>query len=417
MAPVHGALPSSLLDLLSNDLILRHTSPYTGIKSLMSLAATSKSYKSLVYNTPHIFQHVDLYGTVVSTMSTQDFLVDDQKLEDLCAQRFNTIFTALENRNVLQDVRTLILDDILVPATVIEDMLFDDRYQIRLLSLRTNCKGPVNDILPILRHLIRPDRPNGPLKLRGLYWFGHSDRFEDLNNIEETIGRPEAIIGVTASLGAQLGADNHSYYDLDNSRSLFGKDPYSDSPYGAPGMSHVLTSGWVASEWAEILEACRGLIAFDAVLCRHDRGSVPDSRPKLATVRLRGCESCGTCPEGPAYPGVSPAEHLPLLSPLPLHSSKVEVAQRMDTGGEPYPSLILRCRTCLKDRWCEMCNAWWCESCYTIPKNRGRTNGKSASVVSASASNEDIKVYMGLCVSKCLVDDLLHGVGEGGMWG
>ena len=417
MPPVNGALPSSLLDLLSNDLILRHTSPYIGIKSLVSLAATSKSYKSLVYNTPHIFQHVDLYGTVVSALFASDSLVDNKKLEDLLAQRFNTIFTALENRNVMQDVRTLILDDVLVPNTVIEDVLFDDRYQIRLLSLRTNRKGPgMNDILRILRHLIRPDRPNRTLKLRGLYWFGRSNRLEELNDFKETIGRPETW-GVTASMGAQLGADNHRFYDLDDSRVHLGGDPYSDSPYGALGMSDVLTGGWVASEWAEILEACRGLITFDAVLCRHNREIFPDSRPKLATVRLRGCEICGTCPEGPAYPGVSPADHIPLLSPLPLHSSKFEVAQRMDTGGKPYPPLILRCRTCLKDRWCEMCNAWWCESCYTIPKNRGRTKGKSASVKSASASNEDIKVYMGLCVSKCLVDDLLHGGGEGGMWG
>lgn len=416
MAPVNGALPSTLLNLLSNDLILRHTSPYIGVKSLVSLAATSKSYNSFVYNTAHVFQHVDLYGTAISIMSAQDFLVDDQKLENLFTQRFSTIFTALENRNVMQDVRTLILDDVLVPTTIIEDILFDDRYQIRLLSLRTNCKGPMNDLLRILRHLIRPDRPNGTLKLRGLYWFGHSNRFEDLYNSKETVRGPEAI-GITASMGAQLGADNHRYYDLDNSPKLFGENPYSDSPYGAPGMSDVLTGSWVASEWAEILEACRGLIAFDAVLCRHDRESVPDSRPKLATVRLRGCEICGTCPEGPAYPGVSPADHLPLLSPLPLHSSKVEVAQRMDTGGKPYPPLIVRCRACLKDRWCEMCNAWWCESCYDIPKNRGRPKGKSASIVSTSASNEDIKVYMGLCVSKCLVDDLLHGGGEGGMWG
>lgn len=416
MAPVNGPLPSSLLDLLSNDLILRHTSPYIGIKSLVSLAATSKSYQSLVYNTPNVFQHIDLYGTAVFKLSAQDLLIDDQKLDYLLAQRFSTIFTALGNRNVMQDVRTLIMDDVLVPTTIIEDILLDDRYQIRLLSLRPNCKGPNNDMLRILCHLIRSNRPNGTLKLRGLYWFGHSNRLKNLHNSKETTGRPEAT-GVTVSMGAQLGSDNHRLYDLDNSRKHFGEDPYSDSPYGAPGMSDVLTGGWVASEWAEILEACRGRIAFDAVLCRHNREILPDSRPKLATVRLRGCEICGTCPEGPAYPGVSPADHLPLLSPLPLHSSKVEVAQRMDTGGEPYPPLILRCRTCLKDRWCEFCNAWWCESCYTIPKNRGRPKGKSASIVPASASNEDIKVYMGRCISKCLVNDLLHGVGEGGMWG
>lgn len=417
MAPVNEALPSSLLDLLSNDLILRHTSPYIGIKSLVLLASTSKSYQSLVYNTLNVFQHVNLNGMVVSMVSTQEFLIDYQKINDLYAQRFSTIFTLLENKDVMQDVRTLILDDNVVPTTIIEDILFHDRYQIRLLSLRSLCRRPAHDIWPILRRLIRPDRPNGALKLRGLYWFGHSDKVQHTYDFKETIERPETMIGVTASMGAQLGADNHSYYDLDNSRKLIRGDPYSDSPYGTPGISDVLTGSWVASEWAETLEACRGLIAFDAVLCRHNRKSVPDPRPKIATVRLQGCKICGSCPEGPAYPGVSPVDHRPLLSPPPLHSSKVEVAQRIDTDGQPYPPLILRCRTCLKDRWCEMCNAWWCESCYTIPRNRGRTNGNSTSIASASASNQDIKVHGGLCVSKCLVDDLLHRVGEGGMWG
>lgn len=414
MAPENDALPSTLLDLLSNDLILRHTSPYIGIKSLVSLAATSKSYNSIIYDTPHVFQYIDLYGTFVSMASAQDFLIDYQKMNDLYAQRFRTIFTLLKNRNVMQGVRTLILDDIVVPATIIEDILFHDCYHIRLLSLRSVGRKPANEIWPILRRVIRPDRPNGALKLRGLYCFGHSNTFQNVYNFKEFSGRPEAI-GVTASMGAQLGANNHAYHDLDNSRKLFGGDPYSDSPYGAPGTSDVLTGSWVASEWAEILEACKNLITFDAVLCRHNRKSVPDPRPKIATVRLRGCEICNTCPEGPAYPGVSPVDHCPLLSPPPLHSSKVEVAQRIDTDGQPYPPLILRCRTCLKDRWCEMCNAWWCESCYTVPRNRGGINGNSTLTVSASASNPNIKVHGGLCVSKCLVDDLLHRVGEGGM--
>ena len=416
MAPAKGALPGSLLDLLSNDLILRHTSPYIGIKTLVSLAATSKSYQSLVYNTPQVFQHVDLYGTSVSVRPAREFFVDNQKFDELYVQRFSTIFTVLENRNVMQDVRTLILDEMLAPPAIIEDLLLNERYQIRLLSLRTVYKGPTHPVLPILHHLIQSYRLNGTLKLKGLYWFGPSNRFQDIYKLNENVERPEAI-GVTASMGAQLGADNHKDYDLDNLRKLFGEDPYSDTPYGAPGTSNYLRSSWVASEWPEILEACRGLIAFDAVLCRHNRENDPDPRPKLATVRLNGCQSCGTCPEGPAYPGVSPADHLPLLSPPPLHSSKVEVAQRIDTDGRPYPPLILRCHTCLKDRWCEMCNVWWCESCYTIPKNRCRTKASSASNVSASASNEDIKVLNGLCVSKCLMNELLHGVGEGGMWG
>lgn len=327
------------------------------------------------------------------------------------------IFTMLENRNVIQNVRTLILDELFIPVTIIEDILCNERYQIRLLSLRTVYGLLMQDLMRILRHLILPSRPKGTPKLRGLYLFGHPRRFQEVYDFDEVMNTLKPT-GITASVGAQLGAGTYMVdYDLDDSQRLFGKDPYSDSPYGVLGTSNALGGTWAASEWPYILEACAGLIHFDAVLCRHNRESVPDPRPKLATVRLTGCKSCGTCPESPAYPGVSPADHLPLLSPPPLHSSKVEVAQRIDTNGQPYPPLILRCRTCLKDRWCERCNDWWCESCYTIPQNRCTTKGDSASTVSGPASNEDIKVHNGLCISKCLMDELLNGVGEGGMWG
>lgn len=100
MAAVEDVLPGSLFDLLSNDLILRHTSPYLGIKSLVSLAATSKAYKSLVYDTPQVFQHVDLYGISVLMGVARYVSIDDQKTGDLYAQRFRTIFTMLEKRNV-----------------------------------------------------------------------------------------------------------------------------------------------------------------------------------------------------------------------------------------------------------------------------------------------------------------------------
>ena len=74
-------------------------------------------------------------------------------------------------------------------------------------------------------------------------------------------------------------------------------------------------------------------------------------------------------------------------------------------------------RATLTPKSAQRCNVWWCESCYTVPKNRGPMKGDPASIVPGRASNEDIKVHNGLCVSKCLMDELLNGVGEGGMWG
>lgn len=413
MVTVDNVLPGSLLDLLSNDLILRHTSPYIGVKSLLSLAATSKAYKSLVYDTPQVFRHVHLYE--IDCFDRGVTRGGAMTIEDYYAQRFRTIFTLLGDKGVIQDVRTLILDSVEVPTFIIEDVLCSERYQIRLLSLRTVNRMQKDDVLRILRDLIRPSHPNGTSKLRGLYIFGHPSLLQEAYISQEVIERPE-VIGITASMGAQLGTGNRIDH-ADQFRKPFGEDPYSDSPYSVLGTAEILGAKWVASEWPELLEACRGLIAFDAVLCRHNRETFPDPGPSLATVRLTGCKSCGGCPEGPAYPGASPADHLPLLSPPPLHSSKVEVAQRIDTNGQPYPPLILRCRTCLKDRWCERCNVWWCESCYTVPKNRGSAKGDFASTLLGPVSKEDIKVHNGLCVSNCLMDELLNGGGEGGMWG
>ena len=392
MAAGDNVLPVSLLDLLSNDLILRHIAPYIGIQSLLSLAATSKAYKSLIYDTPHVFRHVDLHQC--------------RKLA-WDAQRYSIMFKIMENRNVMQDVRTLILDELYVPTPVVENLLYNDSYGIQLLSLRASVKSQ-QALAKIFHHLVRPSRPKGTPKLQGLYLFGQRDRPKFSHDF---LKEPQAG-GITASIGAQLGASNHMDHDRDNFRKSFEEDPYSDSSYGAPGLSRDLDT-WSNEDWPKVLEACVGVIAFDAVLCRHPA----ISRPSLATVRLNGCKSCGSCPEGPAYPGVSPPDRLPLLSPPPLHSSRVEVAQRIDTAGQPYPPLILRCRTCLKNRWCERCNAWWCESCYTVPKSRGLNKSDPASIMSCSASNGDIKVHNGLCVSRCLVDELLCGAGEGGMWG
>jgi len=51
----------SLLQLLSNTLVLSQTAPYLPLSSLFALGRTSKSFKALVYNTPYVFRHLDLH--------------------------------------------------------------------------------------------------------------------------------------------------------------------------------------------------------------------------------------------------------------------------------------------------------------------------------------------------------------------
>lgn len=59
---ITNKLPSSLLRLLSNPLILDQTAPCLPIYSLLALGATSKSFKELIHETPHVhaFRRLDL---------------------------------------------------------------------------------------------------------------------------------------------------------------------------------------------------------------------------------------------------------------------------------------------------------------------------------------------------------------------
>jgi hypothetical protein len=60
-----GCLPEeiehcSLLSLLSNPLILYHTSALLPVSSLLALGATSKTFRELIHETPHVFRYLDL---------------------------------------------------------------------------------------------------------------------------------------------------------------------------------------------------------------------------------------------------------------------------------------------------------------------------------------------------------------------
>lgn len=50
----------SLFDILHNSLVLRNTVPYLPVSSLLSLAATDRAFRALVFGTPGVFRHLDL---------------------------------------------------------------------------------------------------------------------------------------------------------------------------------------------------------------------------------------------------------------------------------------------------------------------------------------------------------------------
>lgn len=53
-------LTTSLYDTIHNSLVLSHVIPYLSISSILSLAATNRAFRALLFSTPGVFRHLDL---------------------------------------------------------------------------------------------------------------------------------------------------------------------------------------------------------------------------------------------------------------------------------------------------------------------------------------------------------------------
>lgn len=368
-------LPVTLIDLLSNSLVLRQLAPYVPVRSLLSLAATNKTIRSIINPQPEPWRHLDLTGVKSAIINFESGPIDvggvswraermDESLseDDFYSGPLRGIFNRLHAKHVLKYVQTMILDGLTVPADLVNELVCQDRFNVRVLSLREAKHLNPGKLQQVLRYACRPTRAAGTPKLRALYFFQPRDAPRALSYQRLESGVP---LGVMASEGAQIGAQwNHR-----SSNALSSSINDDESKwYGCNGK--IITRP--SSDWPETLQVCKDLIVFDAVLCRGPRHDITktDSRnflqPAIAAVALgsSGCEGCGSCPEGPAIFGKSPEPELPLLSPPPLHSSTVRAAQYPqveDRSPGSFPRLILRCNDCLRGRYCERCYRWWCE--------------------------------------------------------
>lgn len=234
---------------------------------------------------------------------------------------------------------------------------------------------------------VRPSRPEGSLRLRGLYIFGSRDppslppckAVLDNRDASITSGWNQLSHKTLATVLSE-GAEDCPWYDKKGS----------------------IISRPVPIEWASTVLACAGVISFDAVLCRGPRhlnspahgkfdmaaNSPPapyvPSKWAVATHALDGCAGCGSAPEGWTVWGDSIGGdsdddtcRFPLLAPPPVHSSNVKVAscpsgasvygsRGRSTGDGKQRAFIARCMECLRDRFCWGCSKWWCERCFTL---------------------------------------------------
>lgn len=435
MAPIRE--PLTLLDLLSNSLVLRQIVPYLPISALLALSATSKSFFNLLIYTPDVFRYLDLStvkgaaiplgsidvgGEIWRAERMDEALTED----DFYAGPLRGVFSNLRRKNVLRDVQTLILDGLSVPADLLWEIVGPSEYNVRILSIREVKNLNEKKLMQILRFCIRPSRPKGTPKLKGLYVFGSKDPSHSVSAVRTSAGHGVNSSGVMSSEGAQLGME------LNGKSHQASKDDW----YQSTG--RVLPKAPI-SDWAETVAACEGLIAFDAVLCRGPRHSISNPGaatktidevdlvelvetrflpPAIATVALgpNGCAVCHASPEAPLIYNGGLQAALPLLAPPPFHSSTVRAAQRPSLATKTPAKLFARCFACVADRRCESCNKWWCEKCFENNEFDPFTTMQKIDAPLDFAESY-IKAYLGLCTEDCLVTEMMAGAGEGGMWG
>jgi len=385
------ALPS-LSTVLSNHLILLEICPLLPISSLLSLSATSKLFSYLLYNTPNTFRHLNL-STRSGKPSTIDFEFLNERrrqagpiettLDQYNAMPLRCIFDVLKKNLVLDDVTTLILDGLCVSNAMFSEILCLERDNIRLLSIRNVTSLRKDTIRKVLKDITRPSRPLGTPKLTGLYCFNADASRDNFRILSKSRS------GITATMGARFGCQSFD----EAAHASAAIVPWHSDDGWYDGNGQVLDDLSNNGMGQYLLQECAGIISFDAVFCRRCPKSILSgnwsetyARPRVATVSLRGCESCHNAPEGSAIVGKSPSDHLPLLSPPPLHTSTVRAAQTPATYGHIPPPLYARCSRCIMDRRCNGCNAWWCESCYILPEPKPKAYEGPYSVMVSLAS-------------------------------
>jgi hypothetical protein len=439
--PSTSTASTDLISLLSNTIIANEITPHLPTTSLLSLSATCHATRNILSEHSTKVRYLDLTpirrlcidtgpldpgGTSWRAERMDEALTED----DFYGGPIRATFMTLQRRQWLSSISTLILDGLTVTADVVREIVAEDRFSVRILSIRDCKQLNYRKLCQLLKYAVRPTRPIGTPKLRGLYLFGPKEpspakEVPQVGRTRSPTRYPDTRPSETVTtVGAQLGPD----WERRTKATLVAEQHELDDDKWYHSAGRIITRP-ILNEWAETLQACEGIIHFDAVLCRGPRHQLPAPGadpstwliPAVATVALGpdGCSKCGTCPEGPGVYGKSPAHELPLLAPPPLLSSTIRAAQMPSSAAivrYRVPKLIARCKECLKNRWCERCHKWWCESCYSPgswAQNQSREVLDNLIAGEETKEVEDIKVLMGICIESCLVDDWMVDDNDG----
>ncbi|OIW24724.1 hypothetical protein CONLIGDRAFT_648850 [Coniochaeta ligniaria NRRL 30616] len=440
---------SALLQLLSNTLILCHATPYLPVTDILTLAATSRAFRYLIYETPQVFRYLDLRplksaqfdieGIDHGGETWRNVQLDENLTEDdFYSGPLRGILSNLRRTNILSDVQVLVLDGLAVTADLVHDILTDSSYSVRILSLR-ECKHLNGQKLRgALQYACRSSRPEGTPRLKGLYIFGKAEAPPD--GTKQVA--PSSVAASTSGSGPAVAAAWNARSQKALTASSTSGDHGAEEPwYGLRGWQFAGTSH-IHQDWSQTLLACNGIIAFDAVLCAGPRhlnspawgkvnidtlnaassSATPDGPHwNVAQFSVGGCAGCGSAPEGWTVWGEDDTTNIksagatdrrgsdsaytdadigrfPLLPHPPLHSPSIKVAMcptgqplnaRRVTSSAAQPGkarFIPRCGACLRDRYCTACHRWWCESCYIGPWATSSPGSQNVALVSLPSS-------------------------------
>jgi hypothetical protein len=305
--------PVTLLDILSNEYLLLHTTPYLLPTELLALGLCSRSYYSLITHSRSVWRHLNL-SVSPGAIPASTTAIAQRTQTPLYQTEPNLL---LSKPFVLRDVKTLILDGLPVTVELLHDLLSSPAYRIQLLSIRECCLINERQLMLLFQYLVRTTRESPPT-LKGCYFFG----------------------------------------DMDSPGGIL---PSAYKPRDPSTKGRFIKPGKLNDDWVGIMTACEGSIAFDTRLCtgpRHEEGRDEQLKPKLASIRLAGrCAECGTSPEAQKGNGLGGLPKV-VCAPVPLMSSDIRAACRTPCKQEED---ILRCDSCA--HYCERCGKWWCETC------------------------------------------------------
>lgn len=449
------SLPPTLLDLLSNDLVLGQILPYLALSSINGLIRTSHDIRQLLSTNPLTFRLLDLSQSrsaylppALSTpidnggQSFRSRRMDENLTEDefYCGP-LRGVFSRLSKSKILENVLVLVLDGLAsVTADLVYDICTGDAFNVRILSVVGCINLNHRKLQELLAYLCRESRPLDEPRLKGLYVFGACPSVDTSGRYSGAI--VPMLSGITRVEGATLGTAP--------SVQTTGRDEGDADIWYAP-TGRVLSDGYAQrSGWEETLQICKGTVALDAVLCTHMHeqmapylheaskdylGQYKPGISPMASVALgpEGCSGCGVAPAGSPVWGESDIMEFPMLRPPPFSGRVIDAVRPPRLRGAQR-RLIASCTWCLANRHCESCHRWWCGDCYDPRGSSAKLKDleklsaagldhlpsrQGTGVISGESNpkkGEGIKVFNNLCVENCLVSEMMHGSGSGGMW-